>query len=111
MQLVSQKISGVVVVQVLQDRIDAACAIQFKDQMREVAQSAGPKLVLDLQHVAFIDSSGLGAIVAVMKALGPSQKLELAGLTTTVQKVFRLTRMDSVFTIYDSLPQHLAKAG
>jgi anti-sigma B factor antagonist len=111
MQLISEKISGVMVVQVQQDRIDAACAIQFKDQMREVAHLAGPKLLLDLQHVAFIDSSVLGAIEGVMKAVAPNQKLELAGLTATVQKVFRLTRMDTVFTIHDTIPQHLAKAG
>jgi anti-sigma B factor antagonist len=111
MQLAIEKVSGIVVVRVLQDRIDAACAIQFKDQMRELAQSGSPKVLLDLENVAFIDSSGLGAIVAAMKALAPSQKLELSGLTATVKKVFRLTRMDTVFTIHDSIPQHLAKVG
>ncbi|MFN3605858.1 MAG: STAS domain-containing protein [Cypionkella sp.] len=111
MQLVAEKVSGVVVVRVAQDRIDAACAIQFKDQMRALAQAGSPKVLLDLQQVAFIDSSGLGAIVAVMKALAPAQKLELSGLTSTVKKVFRLTRMDSIFTIHDALPQHLAQAG
>ena len=111
MQLAIEKVSGVVVVRVQQDRIDAASAIQFKDQMRELAQSGSPKVLLDLENVAFIDSSGLGAIVAAMKALAPSQKLELSGLTETVKKVFRLTRMDTVFTIHESMPQHLAKAG
>ncbi len=50
------------------------------------------------------NSSGLGAVVAVRKFLGPDRVLELAGLTPAVEKVFRLTRMDSVFVIHPELP-------
>ncbi len=111
MQLVSEQVNDVLVVRVAQDRIDAACAIQFKDQMRQLAQTGGARVVLDLASVAFIDSSGLGAIVAAMKAMAPAQVLELSSLTPTVKKVFRLTRMDTVFTIHETLPLQLAKAG
>ena len=68
--------------------------------MRELIQAALPRVVLDMSRVAFLDSSGLGAVVAVMKLLAPDRKLELSGLTPTVEKVFRLTRMDSIFTIH-----------
>jgi anti-sigma B factor antagonist len=61
--------------------------------------------------VNFLDSSGLGAVVAVMKLLMPARKLELAGLTATVEKVFRLTRMDSVFTIHTVVPGALRDVG
>lgn len=37
------------------------------------------------------------------KLLGPDRALELSSLTPTVEKVFRLTRMDSIFTIHPSL--------
>lgn len=62
------------------------------------------RAILDLSGVAFLDSSGLGAVVAVMKMMAPDRPLELSGLTPTVDKVFRLTRMDSVFTIRTELP-------
>ena len=81
-------------------RIDAAIAIAFKDRMRELTDNGPERIVLDLAKVDFVDSSGLGAIVATMKALGGDRKLELAGLTPTVDKVFRLTRMDTAFAIY-----------
>ncbi len=64
------------------------------------SQNRATRVVLDLSSVGFLDSSGLGAVVAVMKALGPVRRLELSGLTPTVEKVFRLTRMDSVFIIH-----------
>jgi len=108
MQLQSKQVNDVLVIHAAQDRIDAACAIQFKDGIRDLTQSAQGRVVLDMSQVAFIDSSGLGAIVAAMKALGPARKLELAGLTQTVQKVFRLTRMDTIFQIHDGLPMALA---
>jgi anti-sigma B factor antagonist len=99
------------IVSAMEDRIDAAGAIQFKDCMRMLVQHPAPRVVLDLSRVKFLDSSGLGAVVAVMKLLGPGRKLELAGLTPTVLKVFRLTRMDSVFTIHPDVPEGLRDAG
>jgi len=111
MKLLAEQLDVALVVRVDQDRIDAASAIQFKDQMRQFTQGMQGRVVLDLAQVAFIDSSGLGAIVAAMKAMAPIQKLELSGLTPTVKKVFRLTRMDTVFIIHDTMPAGLAKAG
>ncbi len=84
------------------NRIDASGAIRFKDQMRELTAGAANRVILDLAGVDFIDSSGLGAIVAAMKQLAQGQQLELAALSPTVEKVFRLTRMDSVFTIHET---------
>ncbi|MDO9526109.1 MAG: STAS domain-containing protein [Gemmobacter sp.] len=98
---------GALVARVGADRIDAAVAIQFKDRMREVMQDSATRVILDLSRVGFLDSSGLGAVVAVMKLLGPDRKLELAALTPTVEKVFRLTRMDGVFTIHANAPASL----
>lgn len=93
------------VVTVHENRIDAAVAIAFKDQMRNLTEGGSDQVLLDLSSVAFIDSSGLGAIVAAMKQLGKDRKLHLAGLMPNVDKVFRLTRMDMVFDIHPSVEQ------
>lgn len=111
MQLQTQTRPKVISVSVLEDRIDAATAIQFKEKMRDVTKDGPARVVLDLARVQFLDSSGLGAIVAVKKLLGPDRVLELSGLTPTVEKVFRLTRMDSIFTIHPALAQGLRNAG
>ena len=111
MELLAEQCGEILVIRAMQDRIDAAGAIPFKDKMRELTQIPVPRVVLDMSRVAFLDSSGLGAVVAVLKSLGPDRKLELSGLTATVQKVFRLTRMDSVFTIHDQVPDGLRHVG
>lgn len=95
------------IVTVNESRIDAAVALAFKNAMRQTTERTAKRVVLDLSAVEFVDSSGLGAIVASMKALGSGRKLILAGLTPTVEKVFRLTRMDSVFPIYQTLDDAL----
>ena len=101
MQIEPAAMGDVLIVRVHEPRIDAASAIQFKDTLRAAAEGGPSRVVLDLSEVGFVDSSGLGAVVAAMKLLAPDQTLELAGLTDTVAKVFRLTRMDTVFRIHD----------
>ncbi|WP_127113612.1 STAS domain-containing protein [Shimia sediminis] len=108
MDLSSNAENGTLVVTVNESRIDAAVAIQFKDKMRESTEEAGDRVVLNLAQVSFIDSSGLGAIVAAMKQLGKDRRLDLAGLNEDVDRVFRLTRMDTVFKIHQSLGDALA---
>lgn len=108
MQLQTQTRPKVLSVIVMEDRIDAASAIRFKERMRELTEGSDQRVVLDLSRVMFLDSSGLGAIVAVKKMLGADRVLDLAGLTPTVKKVFRLTRMDTIFTIHDTHSDALA---
>ncbi len=88
------------IVSVSANRIDAAAAVQFKDAFKSATTDGVRNVVLDLSGVEFIDSSGLGAIVAAQKLLGGERELELAGLQGAVAKVMSLTRMDTVFRIH-----------
>lgn len=105
MQIKASTQSGKLVVTVGENRIDAAAAIDFKDTMREVASNHEGPIVLDLASVEFVDSSGLGAIVASMKVLAPRNQLELSGLRDPVARLFSLTHLDRVFTIHNSLDE------
>ncbi len=86
-------------------RLDAAIATRFKDRMREIVSKEPMPVKLDMQQVIFMDSSGLGAMIAVHKAMPDGSSLVLEGLTPNVDRVFRLTRMDSVFTIVPASDQ------
>jgi len=100
MQMKSSEVGDALVVSVQDARIDAAVAVRFKSRLMELAETPSERVVLDLSKVDFLDSSGLGAVVGAMKQLGRSRKLDLAGMTPTVEKVFRITRMDRIFRIY-----------
>lgn len=92
-------------VSVEETRIDAAIATRFKDRLREIVLQGRKPVRLDMSRVDFMDSSGLGAMIAVRKALPEALPLSLDGLTPNVERVFRLTRMDSVFDIYPAATQ------
>ena len=108
MELVRQDTGGVAVISVQSERLDAVIAVRFKDRFRELTDEKMHRYILDLSGVGFMDSSGLGAVVAVYKFLGRERVFDLAGLSPAVDRVFRLTRMDSVFTLYDTVEQALA---
>jgi anti-sigma B factor antagonist len=99
------------VLRVNETRVDAAVAIEFKQAVRAATEAPGNPVILDLSKVSFLDSSGLGAVVAVMKLLGPDRPLQLAGLSPPVARVFRLTRMDGIFTIHAAVPGTLKTVG
>ncbi|MBO6883483.1 MAG: STAS domain-containing protein [Marivita sp.] len=100
MELIVEHHAAATLIRVNATRIDAPTALHFKEEMRSTTGKDEGRFILDLQHVTFIDSSGLGAVVASMKQLRPGQTLELAALQPIVDKVFRLTRMDTIFAIH-----------
>ena len=99
MNVTVQDESGRIVVRMAERRLDAVIAGEFKDTIRPYIATKGPDLVLDLTAVEFLDSSGLGAVIALKKALPEGRRIILRGLTPNVERVFRLTRMDQVFEI------------
>ncbi len=111
MKLVKESAGPLCVIHVEEDRIDASVAIQFKDAFRELVNDEPGGVLLDLAKVQFLDSSGLGAVVAARKLLGGERSLELAALSPAVDKVMTLTRMNSVFAIHDSVADAMAAHG
>lgn len=80
-------------------RLDAAIATPFKDRLRDVIRSSEQSVVLDMGKVDFMDSSGLGALIAVFKTLPQGRQMALTNLQPNVDRVLKLTRMDTIFTI------------
>ena len=109
MQLVHEKKGKVVVVKPLEKRMDATIAADFKTQMGVLINEGQALFVLDLSEVDFVDSSGLGAIVASLKMLGGKGDLVIASAGEKVMKLFKLTRMDRVFQVFPTSDEALAQ--
>jgi anti-sigma B factor antagonist len=81
----------------LGDRIDALLA----DGRRWV--------VIDLDRVDFIDSTGIGVLVAGLNRLrSVGGRLDLAGPSNRVVKLLRITNLDEVFSLYASVEEAVA---
>lgn len=100
--LSTETIRDVLVVRVTELRLDASKAPTFKERIGSLIDQGASRLVLDLRDVDFIDSSGLGMIVSCLKRLGPTGNLAIAGANGPVRRLFTLTRMDRVFSMYDT---------
>lgn len=90
---------GVECVTPTRKRLDAAYAVWFREEMKAMITGGVTRIVLNLSQVEFIDSSGLGALVSLMKSIGGAQNLVLCGLRESPMSVFKMTRMDKVFTL------------
>jgi anti-sigma B factor antagonist len=99
MRIVEQQIGTNVVLQVLEPRLVADKAQAFKEAVGRYFANGPISLVLDLAKVEFIDSSGLGAILSLLKRMPKGSELLVCRLNEAVTNMFMLTRMDRVFTI------------
>ena len=86
-------------------RLDAATAVDFKNQMAELLGSGNHNIVIDLAQVTFVDSSGLSAIISLLKTLGQDGNLALASPSGPVESLLKLTRFDRILPIYQSADQ------
>jgi len=101
--------AGVTVVRPGAERLSAANAKAFKDEVAQLIESGSAQLVIDLSGVSFVDSSGLGALVGLLKKIGYRGDLAMAGLNADVAQMFRICRMDKVFKIYPTVDQAAEK--
>ena len=102
MELSEERRGGITVLRPHVRRLDAAVAGAFKDRALGAVARSGGHVVIDLSEVEFVDSSGLGAVVAVLKRLGPDGRLGLVGVRDTVATVLKLTRLDRVVPILEA---------
>jgi anti-sigma B factor antagonist len=102
MRFEENKVGEVLVAKVLDDRIAADVAPRFKAHLAEYMSKGNHAIVLDLAQVSFIDSSGLGALVSSLKSMGKDGDLVVSGVRGPVASMFKLTRMDKVFRMFDN---------
>ena len=93
---------------VLESRLDASSAPALKNRITALVRRGHRRIALDLSEVEFIDSSGLSALVSVLRQLQGEGELVLVGLRSTVLSMFKLTRLDRVFRVFPDQPQALA---
>lgn len=99
---------SVVLIEVKEERLDAHNSGEFKGQMINLFEEGKNNLVVDLQEVRFVDSSGLGALVSGFKnASARNGNLKLCGLQPQVKSMFELTRLHRVFEIFPTTDESL----
>lgn len=86
-------------------RLEASVISEFKFQMQKIIEQGSQQIILDIGKLNFMDSSGLGALVSVMKTLSEQGKVVIIGASGIVYDLFKVTRMNQIFTLCDSLEE------
>lgn len=82
----------------LSGEIDIATAGRVAQQVVTALESAGTGVVLDMADVSFIDSTGIGAMIAARNAcLAAARELRVRRPSDQVQRMLALTGLDEVF--------------
>jgi anti-sigma B factor antagonist len=101
-EIATEKAEGIIFLTLATDSLDASNTDEFK---QTVAGSVEPKakIVLDLGQVDFIDSSGCGAILGLLRQLNEAGgELKLCSVTKAVRSLFELIRLHKILDLYDS---------
>jgi anti-sigma B factor antagonist len=93
-----------------QGEIDFATGPQLKDAITQTLVAGEVDLVVDLLKVDFIESTGLGALIGGRRRARALQgSLRLVCTEEQLLKIFRITGLDKVFAIYESVEEATAE--
>jgi anti-sigma B factor antagonist len=104
MQIQNEDIEPAATVMRLDGRLNMVSAPQLKAAVAAAVQAGRTRVVVDLTAVTFLDSSGLGALIAGLKATRQAGgDLRMTGANEQVRTVLRLTNLDRVLRPHDTL--------
>ncbi|MCX6302002.1 MAG: STAS domain-containing protein [Bacteroidia bacterium] len=84
------------------DKINALITEDIRNEIIKLFENANAKVVIDLKGVQYIDSSGFGCFLSIMKAArGNYGSLKFACPEPAVMEVFKTLHLNTVFEIYD----------
>jgi len=104
LQIVEKETNGVMVL-ALSGRITLGEeSNQLRSHIKEMLSQGTKRLVLDLGNVSYIDSAGLGTLVAgYTSSQSQGASMKLANLTKRFNEQLNITKLVTVFDVYDSV--------
>lgn len=100
---ITQKADGDINIIGLQGRLDLTSASELKEASRNIIDKQNCKLILNMEAVDFINSSGLGALVSILKDVRSSRgTLKLSNLAPYVKEIFDITQLSNIFEICEN---------
>lgn len=92
---------GSISVLTLNGRLDLASGATLKETIKKLFEKDTTSIHLNLADVEFINSSGLGALVSIMKEVRLLKgRLTLSNLASYVQEIFEITQLSHIFEIF-----------
>lgn len=102
-KLTTRQVGDVTVVDVVGKITLGEGAIAFRDTIRDLVSKGHKKLLLNLAEVSYIDSSGIGELVSgFTNVTNQGGSAKLLNLTTRVKDLLQITKLYTVFEVFDN---------
>jgi anti-sigma B factor antagonist len=103
MEIIRDEICKVAVLHI-KGRIDITTSQELKDEVMNIFESGETHLGLEFSEVDYMDTSGLGSLISVLKeARKKGVALTIINPSNFIKGLFQLTQMDKIFQITDSV--------
>lgn len=100
---ITTRTKGEIVILDITGEIDLYNAPEIKDIISQLIEEQKYNVIINLEKVSYIDSSGIGALISSLSNLKKYQGgLKIINVYASVRKVFELTKLTSFFEIHDS---------
>ncbi len=102
---------GVSIVEFAERKIlDELCITEIRDELAKlVADTDGVKLLVCFKNVDHMSSAALGVLITLNKQVSDRQgTLKLSDISPQIYEVFKITRLNKLFDIYDTAEQALS---
>ncbi|MFZ5629579.1 MAG: STAS domain-containing protein [Spirochaetota bacterium] len=101
---INQRALGRATVLDLEGELDLFNTNQLKDALKQLVSSGDVRVIMNLEQVSYIDSTGIGVFLSMLKPLrDKGGDLKLAAPSAPVQKVFQLTRLNQFFDTHGDI--------
>src|SRR6201996_7424168 len=89
--------------------IDVYTAPKLRERLIGLVESGSYQLIVDMEAVEFLDSTGLGVLVGGLKRVRAQDGwIDLVCTQGRILRIFRITGLNKVFSIHDSVPAAVA---
>ena len=108
---ITSKVEGNQHIISVKGEIDLYSSTMLREYIFTTIKQQPQVLIVDLDAVRYIDSSGIATMVEALQRANKSEtQFKVAGLAKNVLEVFELLKLEKVFTIYDSIDEALNSA-
>lgn len=104
MLIVDKPFEKGVILSVKETRIDMSISRKFREQVTKFLEQKPAIVVFDMQDTEYLDSSALGALVTILRDVkNYGGEIRLANLNQTLKTLFKLSKLESMFKIFETV--------
>ena len=86
--------------------LDIYASQDFKDSVMRIYRETDDNIYLDFENLEYIDSTGLGALISILKEVREAdKKVYIRSVNERIRKLFKITKLEEMFVFVGDLDE------